>query len=90
MDVLQVKMTVLRFDMFLLEADAFKAVIEQCGLFVSDDALSTRQFSLLVQESTQFPSDCWICSGCIDCKTGETYRIDTCGGCTDALLKIHC
>ena len=32
MDALQVKMVVLRFDVFLLESDTFEAVIEQRGL----------------------------------------------------------
>jgi hypothetical protein len=35
-------------------------VIEQRGLLVSDDALSACQLPLLVQKSTQFPSDCGI------------------------------
>jgi hypothetical protein len=84
------KMMVLRFYMFLLESRALKAVIEQCGLLVCNDALPTGEFSLLVQKSTQFPSDFRIRRGCIECKAGHTYRIDACGGRTDTLLEIYC
>jgi hypothetical protein len=65
MDALQVKMMVLRLDMLLLESSAFKTVIEQRGLLVSDDALPTCQLSLLVQISGQLLSHCRIRSGCI-------------------------
>jgi len=63
MDVLQVKMSVLCFEVRPLQPDAFQAVIEERGLLVSDDAVSACQLSLLVQKSTQFPSDCGIRSG---------------------------
>jgi hypothetical protein len=89
MEVLQVKMVVLRFDVFLLESGALQAVIEQRGLFVGDDALPTCQFSLLVQKSTQFVSDCGVRSGCIECEAGYTDRIDAGGGGTYSFLEIH-
>jgi len=79
MNVLQMKMSILRFDVRLLESDAFKAVIEQRGLLVSNHALSACQFPLLVQKSTQFPSDCRIRTGCIECKADDTCRIDSSG-----------
>src|SRR5665213_754940 len=90
MDVLQAKMVVLRFDMLLLKSCAFKAVIDQRGLLVSDIALSTCQLSLFVQESTQLLRDCRIRNRRIECKPGDTYRIDARVGRTDFLLNIYC
>jgi len=90
MNVLQMKMSILRFDVRLLESDAFKAVIEQRGLLVSNHALSACQFPLLVQKSTQFPSDCRIRTGCIECKADDTCRIDSPGGRADSILEIRC
>jgi hypothetical protein len=90
MDVLKVEMMVLCFDLLLLESDAFESVIEQPRLLVSDDALSTCQLSLLMQESAQFSSDRGIRSRCIECKASHTHRIDARGGCTKSLLEVHC
>jgi hypothetical protein len=60
-DVLQVQVTVLRLDVFLLESCAFYSTLKQRGLFVSDTALPSGQLSLLVQKSAKCFSDYRIC-----------------------------
>jgi hypothetical protein len=45
------QVVVLRLDVFLFESGTLNPVLKQCGLLVSDDALSTGQLLLLVQES---------------------------------------
>jgi hypothetical protein len=74
MNVLQVQMMVLRFDVFLFESRPLHAVIEQRRLLVSDNALSACELSLFMQEATQF-----ACDGRVRSRSTERQADYACG-----------
>jgi hypothetical protein len=90
MNVLQVQMMVLRFDVLLLESRPLHAVIEQRRLLVSDNALSTCQLSLFVQEPTQFPCDGRVRSRGTQRQADNACGIDANGGRADSFFEIDC